>query len=93
MGASSRETAMETVYDWLSLAIFAGLIVLFLQRATSERAENDVSLLYYLAAGAGCAVANYFGNKGEDLVAIALLAATVGFIAYFLKPFQRRPNP
>ena len=83
---------MDTVYDWLSLAIFAGLIVLFLQRATSDRAENDVSLLYYLAAGAGCAISNYFGNKGQDLVAIALLIATVAFIAYFLKPFERRSN-
>jgi hypothetical protein len=81
--------AMDTIYDWLSLAIFAGLIVLFLQRSTSERADNDVSILYYLAAGVGCGVANYFGNKGQDVVAVLLLAATVGFIAYFLKPFQR----
>ena len=80
---------MDTIYDWLSLAIFAGLIVLFLQRSTSERAEKDVSLLYYLAPGVGCAVANYFGDKGQDIIAILLLAATLGFIAYFLKPFQR----
>jgi hypothetical protein len=80
---------METVYDWLTLAIFAGLIVLFLQRSTSENANDDVSLFYYLAAGAGCGVANYFGNKGQDIVAIALLLATLGFIVYFLKPFQR----
>ena len=80
---------METIYDWLSLAIFAGLIVLFLQRSTSDAAEKDVSLLYYLGAGVGCGVANYFGNKGQDVVAIALLLATLGFIAYFLKPFQR----
>lgn len=83
---------MDTIYDWLSLAIFAGLIVLFLQRSTSERTENDASLLYYLGAGVGCAVANYFGNKGQDILAIGLLAATVGFIAYFLKPFQRPSN-
>ena len=83
---------MDTIYDWVSLAIFAGLIVLFLQRSTSERADNDVSLLYYLGAGAGCAVANYFGNKGQDVVAILLLVATVTFIAYFLKPFQRPSN-
>ena len=80
---------MDTIYDWVSLAIFAGLIVLFLQRSTSERADNDVSLLYYLGAGVGCAVANYFGNKGQDIIAILLLVATVAFIAYFLKPFQR----
>ena len=84
---------MDTIYDWLSLAIFAGLIVLFLQRSTSDAADNDVSLLYYLGAGVGCAVANYFGNKGQDVIAILLLLATVGFIAYFLKPFHKPSNP
>ena len=84
---------METVYDWVSLAIFAGLIVLFLQRSTSERAEKDVSLIYYLGAGVGCAVANYFGNHDQHVIAIAVLAATVGFILYFLKPFHRSSQP
>ena len=83
---------METIYDWVSLAIFAGLIVLFLQRSTAERAEKDVSLLYYLGAGVGCAAANYFGNKGQDLIAVLLIAATVAFIAYFLKPFHLKPR-
>ena len=80
---------METIYDWVSLGIFAGLIVLFLQRSPSDRPERDVSLFYYLAAGVGCAVANYFGDHGQDLIAILLLAATLGFVFYFLKPFQR----
>lgn len=79
---------MDTVYDWVSLAIFAGLVVLFLQRSTGEQTEKDVSIFYYLAAGVGCAVANYFGNKGQDLIAILALVATVVFIAFFLKPFK-----
>ena len=79
---------METIYDWVSLAIFAGLIVLFLQRSTSESETKDASLLHYLAAGAGCAVANYFGNQGQDVVAIALLVATIAFIVVYLKPFN-----
>ena len=79
---------METVYDWVSLAIFAGLIVLFLQRSTGERAEKDVSLIYYLGAGAGCAVADYLGNHGQDIFAILLLVATIAFIVHFLKPFR-----
>lgn len=80
---------MNSIYDWISLAIFAGLVVLFLQRATSEAHHKDVPLVYYLGAGFGCAGANYFGNHGQDFIAVALLVATVGFIIYFLKPFQR----
>ena len=83
---------MQTVYDWVTLAIFAGLIVLFLQRSTSDRGDKDVSLLFYLAAGVGCAVANYFGDQGQHAVAILLLVATLGFIFFFLKPFERRPK-
>ena len=83
---------METIYDWVSLAIFAGLIVLFLQRSTGDRSEKDASLLYYLGAGVGCAVANYFGNKGQDFIAVLLIAATIAFIAYFLKPFRLKPR-
>ncbi|HVH88156.1 MAG TPA: hypothetical protein VM912_15650 [Terriglobales bacterium] len=79
---------MQTVYDWVTLAIFAGLIVLFLQRSTSDRGEKDASLLYYLGAGVGCAAANYLGNHGQDLGAIALLLATVAFIIFYLKPFK-----
>jgi hypothetical protein len=59
-----------------------------LQRSTSENADKDVSLLYYLAAGVGCAVGNYFGNHGQQVIAVALLVATVAFIFYFLKPFK-----
>jgi len=79
---------METFYDWASLGIFAGLIVLFLQRSTSEHEGKDASLFHYLAAGAGCAVSNYLGNAGQDIFAVILLAATVAFIVIFLKPFN-----
>ena len=79
---------MSSVYDWVSLAIFAGLIVLFLQRSTGDRDEKDASLLFYLGAGVGCAVANYLGNHGQDIAAIALLIATVAFIIVYLKPFK-----
>ena len=83
---------MDTIYDWVSLAIFAGLVVLFLQRSTSEHSGKDASLLYYLGAGVGCAAANYFGNQGQNLIAILLLAVTVAFIIFFLKPFGLTPR-
>lgn len=84
---------METVYDWVTVGIFAGLVVLFLQRSTSEEAppEND-SLLLYLGAGLGCAVANYIGNKELHYLAIPLILATIGFIVYFLRPFKSWPK-
>ena len=83
---------MDTIYDWVSLAIFAGLVVLFLQRSTSEHSGKDASLLYYLGAGVGCAAANYFGNQGQNLIAILLLAVTVAFIIFFLNPFGLTPR-
>lgn len=80
---------METIYDWVTLGIFAGLVVLFLQRSVSDESnERNDSLLLYLGAGVGCAVVNYFGNEGQDLLAILLLVATIGFILRFLKPFS-----
>ncbi len=85
---------METVYDWVTVAIFAGLVVLFVQRSTSEEetpAEHD-SLLMYLGAGVGCAVANWVGNKGIHLLAIPLIAATILFILYYLRPFKIWPR-
>ena len=85
---------METVYDWVTVAIFAGLVVLFVQRSTSEEetpAEHD-SLLMYLGAGVGCAVANWVGNKGIHLLAIPLIAATILSILYYLRPFKIWPR-
>ncbi len=83
---------MQSIYDWVSIGIFAGLIVLFLQRSTSDQAEGDASIWYYLVAGVGCAAANYFGNQNQDLIAILLLAGTLGFIVYYLKPFRPKSN-
>lgn len=87
------EGDMETPYDWITVAIFAGLVVLFMQRSTSEDVhdEND-SLLLYLGAGLGCAVSNYIGNEGMHLIAIPLILATLAFIIYYLKPFKSWPK-
>ena len=84
---------METPYDWVTIAIFAGLIVLLLQRSTSSDADQDAPLYIYLIAGGGCAAANYFGNEGQDAIGIILIVATIAFIFYFLKPFQSLPEP
>src|SRR3954467_8673320 len=87
-----RESKMDTIYAGLWLALVAGLLLLFLQRSTSDGAEKDVSLFYYLGAGVGCAVADFLGKHGQNILAVVLLAATVAFIVHFLKPFTRRSS-
>lgn len=81
---------METPYDWITVGIFAGLIVLFMQRSTSESTTDDVQdpLWMYLAAGVGCAVSNYLGNEGQHLLAVLAIAGTLAFVFHFLKPFR-----
>ena len=94
---------METVYDWLTVMIFAGLIVLFLQRSTGEGEPRD-SIWQYLAASAACAIANYVGNDkngaiaeaigdaGHHLLAVAIIMGVLAYIYYVLKPFDRTPE-
>lgn len=81
---------MQTPYDWITIAIFAGLVVLLLQRSSHE--EPTDQLWQYAPPAIGCAVANYFGNEGNHLVAILVLAAAIGYIFHILKPeiFPRR---
>ncbi len=75
---------METVYDWVTLGLFAGLIVLFLQRSSAE--EPSDSLVHYLIAGVGCAIVNYIGNEGNHVAAIIGLVGVLAFIQWKLKP-------
>jgi hypothetical protein len=88
----NESTPLHTIYDWLTVAIFAGLIVLFLQRSMQD-APTD-KLWHYLVASAGCAITNYLGNEGVangllmwHLGALAALAATGAFVVYFIRPF------
>lgn len=86
---------METIYDWVTVAIFAGLIVLFLQRSTGEGEPRD-SIWQYLGASVGCAVANWLGNKAIEEgamlyhgAAVAVIIGTLAYVHYTLKPFDR----
>jgi hypothetical protein len=79
---------METVFDWLSIAIFAGLAVLFLQRSVGPRPEND-RIPHYLPPALGCAVANYLGDHGWMVPSVALMTGTIAYIWILLKPLRR----
>ena len=82
---------MQTVYDWLTVGLFAGLIVLFLQRSTAAEETRDRAV-HYIPPALGCAFANYLGNKGMDIPAILAIAFSVVYAAYFLKlwPWPRQ---
>lgn len=88
----NRALPMSTVFDVLTMMIFAGLIVLFLQRSLGESEYKD-EMWQYLVAAVGCAVANYLGNNGYAIPAVILIVATLAFIFYVLRPFGRSPQP
>lgn len=69
------------------MAIFCGIIVLFLERSIGHKVEDD-RVEYYLPPCVGCAFANYFGNAGYSLVAIAIILLSIAYIFKVLKPFR-----
>jgi hypothetical protein len=78
---------MDTIFDWISIILFSGVVVLYLQR--SAAAEPTDKVWHYLPPAAGCAGANYFGNHDEPALAIGLVVATIAYVYYVLKPFER----
>jgi hypothetical protein len=79
---------METVYDWITVAFFAGLVVLLLQRSVGPEEKQD-SMLHYIVPAGGCAVTNYLGNEGYHAFAILVFVGILAYTWYFLKPFAR----
>ena len=83
---------MNTIFDAVTVTIFAGLVVLFLQRSIGDQPDDvDDPMWQYLVAATGCAVANYAGNEISPLAGTLAIAATVAFILYVLKPFPNFP--
>ena len=78
---------METVYDWITVAIFAGLIVLFLQRSTAE-VQVD-SMIEYLPPALACALGNWLGNNDHPVLAVLVISLIPIYIWRVLKPFAR----
>lgn len=77
---------METVYDWVTVAVFAGLAVLFLQRSSED--EPSDKIIHYLPPAVVCAVANYLGNEGYSIPAVAMVVAVMAYVYFILKPFK-----
>ena len=84
---------MRTFYDWITVMIFAGLVTHFLHHSTKADSP-DIPMRHYLVACVGCGVANWLGNEGWNVPAIAMIAATLGYSFYFLTPRHHPPqNP
>jgi hypothetical protein len=77
---------MQTFFDWVTMAIFGGMVVLFLQRSVGPQSPQD-KIYYYIPPALGCAIANYLGNNDQKTVAIVIVVAIVGYILFILKPF------
>lgn len=76
---------METVYDWVTMALFAALLVLFLNRSKMDNPPDHV--WEYLPPAGGFAFANYLGNEGYGWWAAGLaLLASIAYIWIVLKP-------
>lgn len=81
---------METPFDWITLTIFSGLIVLFIDRSAKD--VHDDHLWQYLVAAVGCAVANYLGNEGQPIAGAAVVVVVIGYILWVLKPIPGWPR-
>lgn len=79
---------METAFDWLTVVVFAGLAVLFLQRSAQD--EPTDKIWHYAPPAIGCALVNYFGNEGYVIPAIAGLVGVMAYVYYVLKPRMLR---
>ena len=75
---------MDTPYDWISLAIFSGILALFVKQLREREAPDLHELTHYLIPSVGCSLANYFGNKDMTALAILLILGTIAYIARFL---------
>lgn len=86
---------MQTPFDFLTVAVFAGLAVLFLHRSVAVDQGRD-RIWMYAPPAFGCMFANWVGNIGwkdgdmrYDVLAGFTLAAVVVYIFHILKPFAK----
>lgn len=81
---------MNTVYDWLTVAAFGALVVLFLHRSVEDKPRDHA--YQYAPPVLGCPLANYLGNHGYDLLAVVVLLAIGVYVAFVLEPFGNHPR-
>lgn len=88
MAAGAR---VKTIYDVVSIIIFAGIAILYLHRSAAQEPDPTALWKYAVAAG-GCALADYLGNHDEVFAAVLIFVALIVFCVVMLQPFKRGPQ-
>ena len=79
---------MVTVWDWVTVMVFAGIITFFLHRSAAEVPSDK--LWQYAPPAIACAVANYLGNNRIGVLAVGILAAAGVYMVKVLNIKIRR---
>ena len=69
---------MQTVFDWITVAIFIATAGTFFYRTQHEWPP----LYKYLGLSVGCMLANWLGNTGQQVPAIALIGLLLGALVW-----------
>ncbi|WP_213773875.1 XrtV sorting system accessory protein [Bradyrhizobium sp. dw_78] len=72
---------MNTAFDFLTVACFAGLVIAFFQFTT----RDTRTLLHLTISAAVFAIANQLGNAGLPLFALILVVAGAGYAALIVR--------
>ena len=72
---------METAFDFLTVACFAGLVIVFFQFTR----RDTRTLMQLMISVAAFAIANQLGNAGLPIFALILIVAGAGYAALVLQ--------
>ena len=72
---------METTFDFLTVACFAGLVIAYFKFAR----RDSRTLMHLMISAAAFAIANQIGNAGLSIFALILVVAGAGYAALVLK--------
>ena len=79
---------MKTISDLVSVFLFVGIAILYLQRSASDEPDR-VAIWKYAAVAIGCAVSNTLSNKGHPIAGGVLFVGVAAAYLIVLKPFER----
>jgi predicted branched-subunit amino acid permease len=68
---------METAFDFLTVACFAGLVIAYFQFTK----RDTRTLMHLMISAAAFAIANQMGNAGLPIFALILIVAGAGYAA------------